>query len=83
MLETMPEHQPAFVNPQSGVRKEIECIRVDGAGDKGPSHDELKFLWTARQLEKGSMATVVTTQSSGSGYLNRLELQNGCLALAH
>ena len=83
MLETMPELQAALVNPQSDARKKIECIWVDGAGEEGPSHEEVKFLWTARHLEKGSMATVVTTRSSGSSYLNHIELQNGCLALAH
>ena len=29
------------------------------------------------------MATLVTTRSSGSSYLNRVELQNGCLSLGH
>ena len=27
--------------------------------------------------------TLVTTRSSGSSYLNRVELQNGCLSLGH
>ena len=38
---------------------------------------------TARHLEKDSIATLVTTRSSGSSYLNWVELQNGCLSLAH
>lgn len=29
------------------------------------------------------MATLITTRSSGSSYLNRVELQNGCLSLGH
>lgn len=29
------------------------------------------------------MATLVTTRSSGSSYLNRVELQNGCLSRGH
>ena len=29
------------------------------------------------------MATLVTTRSSGSSYMNRVELQNGCLTQAH
>ena len=29
------------------------------------------------------VATLVTTRSSGSSYLNRVELQNGCLSLGH
>ncbi len=33
--------------------------------------------------EKSTIACLVTSQNSGSSYLNRVELQNGCLALAH
>ena len=80
MLENAPEMKPAFINPITGVRKEIECIRVDGASDEGPSHEEVQFMWSARHL---SLATLVTARNSGSSYLNRVELQNGCLALAH
>ena len=32
---------------------------------------------------RGRVATLVTTCSSGSSYLNRVELQNGCLSLGH
>lgn len=82
MLEEKSELKPAFVNPITGKRKSLECIRVDGAGDEGPLH-EVQFLWTARHPTKGSIGTLVTTRSSGSSYLNKVELQNGCLALAH
>ena len=37
MLQKQPELQAAFAN------KRIECIRVDGAGDEGPSHVEVQF----------------------------------------
>ena len=30
-----------------------------------------------------SVKALVTTRSSGSSYLNKVELQNGCLAKAH
>ena len=83
MLEKMPGLKPEFVNPQSGVRKQTECIRIEGAGDEGPSHKEVKFLWTVRHLEKGSIVTVVITRSSGSGYLTHVELQKWALDLAH
>lgn len=83
MLEARPELHTAFLNPTTGASKAIECIRVDGAGDEGPSHLEVQYLWTARHLEKGSLATLVSTRCSGCSYLNRVELQNGCLALAH
>ena len=50
--------------------------------DEGPSHDEVQFYWTERHYSRGSVATVVSARSSGSSYLNRVELQNGCMALA-
>ena len=83
MLETSPELQTAFQNPTTGTSKGIECIRVDGAGDEGPSHLEVRYLWTERHLNTGSLATLVSARCSGCSYLNRVELQNGCLALAH
>ena len=58
-------------------------MRVDGAVDEGPSHDEVQFWWTQRHIAKERLATLVTTRSSGSSYLNRVELQNGCLSLGH
>ena len=83
MLESSPDIQPAFINSITGKRKLIECIRVDGASDEGPSHEEVQFMWTARHLSRATIATLVTARNSGSSYLNRVELQNGCLALAH
>lgn len=83
MLEDKPEIKPAFLNPLTGEDKEIECVRVDGGGDEGPLHEEVQYWWSKRHLEKGSRATLVTTRSSGSSYRNRVELQNGCLALGH
>lgn len=83
MLETTAELGSAFLHPDSGDRKMIECIRVDGASDEGPGHEEVQYWWTTRHLSKGYFATVVTARSSGQSYLNRVELQNGCLALGH
>ena len=83
MLEQMPHFKAAFYHPESGVCKAIECIRVDGAADEGPMHEEVQFFWSARHLEKGYYATYVTARCSGQSYLNRVELQNGCLGLGH
>lgn len=83
MLESMDELKPAFFDPVTGRRKVIECIRVDGATDEGPSHEEVQFMWAARHTSTGTVATLVTARNSGSSYLNCVELQNGCLALAH
>ena len=41
MPEPKPEHKAAFQNSKAGKPKSIECIRVDGAGDEGPSHVEV------------------------------------------
>ena len=83
MLENVPTIQPAFMNPQNGNAKQIECIRVDGETDEGPSHQEIQFWWTLRHLRRPTLVTLVTARNSGASYLNRMELQNGCLALAH
>lgn len=83
MLQTIPDIRPAFFHPETGTRKLIECVRVDGASDEGPSHEEVQFVWTERHLKYGTVATLVTARNSGSSYLNRVELQNGCQALAH
>ena len=40
-------------------------------------------MWTERHLEQEKVCTLVTTRCSGSSYLNRVELQNGCLSIAH
>ena len=37
----------------------------------------------ARHLKHGKLMTLVSSRSSGSSNLNRVELQNGCLALGH
>lgn len=83
MLEGAAELNTPFTDQSTGMPKSIECIRVDGAGDEGPMHLEVQYFWTARHLKKGSIATLVSTRCSGCSYLNRVELQNGCLALAH
>ena len=63
--------------------KEFDCIRVDEAHDENPAGLEIQFLWTERHVTNNKTCTIVTTRHSGGSYLNRVELQNGCLALAH
>ena len=83
MLESKQELKHVFTNLSSEAPKQIECVRVDGACDEGPGHDEVQFWWTLRHMEKRKLATLVTTRSSGSSYLNRVELQNRCLSRGH
>ena len=78
----------SFLEKQDSLKcvfenKLIECARVDGAMDEGPSHEEVQFFWAARHLSSPTVFTLVTARSGGSSYLNRVELQNGCLTLAH
>lgn len=68
MLEASKELQPVFYNPKTKKRKKIECVGVDGAGDEGPSHLKVQFLWTKHHLEKGSLATA-TCRCTGCSYL--------------
>ena len=82
MLEQSDDLKFAFVNP-AGKNKSIDCIRVDGAADEGPSHLEVQFLWTEWHWKKKKVATLVTTRCSGCSYMNRVKLQNGCLSRGH
>ena len=66
-----------------GKPKGILCARVDGAMDEGPSHEEVQFFWTLDHLRNERIATLITARSSGSSFLNRVELQNGCLTRGH
>ena len=65
------------------LAREIECVRADGATDEGPSHAEVQFMWTERHINHGKKCTLVTSRFAGGSYLNKVELQNGCLALGH
>ena len=49
----------------------------------GMFHQEIQYWWTLRHLETGSKAIMVTSRNSCASYLNRVELQNGFLALGH
>ena len=62
--------------------KAVHCVPVDGAGDEGPVHDKVQFRSTMLHISEGTDCTVVTTTHRGGSYLNRVELQNGCLAVA-
>ena len=82
-IETESSVQSIFMNPLTEKPKEVECIRVDGATDEGPVHLEIQFWWTLCHVQRPTAVTLVTRRSSGASYLNRIELQNGCLARAH
>ena len=79
----VPELRCVIYNMETERPKNVECVRVDGASDEGPSHVEVQFWWTLQHLQKERLAALVTTRSSGSLYLNRVELQNGCLSFGH
>ena len=83
MLSQKPELAIAFNSSTQNGPKIIDCIRVDGASDEGPSHLEVQYWWTEWHVYNKKVATLVTTRSSGSSYLNRVELQNGCLSRGH
>lgn len=83
MLEKEPLLKHVFYNCETGNSKIIDCIRVDGASDEGPTHEVVQYFWTDWHFQQEKVVTLVTTRSSGSSYLNRVELQNGCLSLGH
>ena len=83
MLSQMEDLIPVFHNLETNSPKEIDCIRVDGASDEGPAHEVVQYYWTEWHINHGKTVTLVTSRCSGSSYLNRVELQNGCLSLGH
>ena len=50
---------------------------------KGLSYLEVQFWWTLRHFQKPTFVTLVRACNSGASFLNRVELQNRCLSLAH
>lgn len=81
MLSTKSILKEVFENVVTGTDKEIDG--VNGATDKGPSHELVQYWWTKWHIMKKKVVTLVTARSSGSSYMNRVELQNGCLSLGH
>ena len=76
-LKEKPEMEVCFQG------KIIDCIRVDGGADEGPSHLEVQFRWTEWHLNEGREFTLVTTRNSGASCFNLVELQNGVVGRAH
>ena len=54
--------------------KMIDCIRVDGAVDEGPTHVEIQFLWGERHLKHEKVCTLITTRESGGHSLIKMSL---------
>ena len=77
MIEKLDEMKPLVLN------KPIDVIRVDGSSDEGSAQLEEQFLWTELHIQRSKVSTVVTTQHSGGSYLNKIDLMNGSLAIAH
>ena len=82
MLKSQEEFSAVLRTPDNDP-KTILCVRGDGASDEGPAHDEVQFWWAREHLLSERLVTLVTARSSGSSFLNRVELQNGCLSRGH
>ena len=82
MINDKEELSSVFQLPD-GSPKSAWCVRVDGAGDEGPGHKEVAFLWAEKRLVENHYFTCVTSRHSGGSYLNAAELMNSCLAVAH
>ena len=80
-LQSLDTLQPVFAK-NSREPKDVECIRVDGVSDEGPSHAEVQFLWTERHMTRPTKVALVT-RASGDSLLSIVELQNGCLSIGH
>ena len=62
-LLDITELNPAFINPDTNQPKQITCVRVDGASDEGPSHQEVQFWWTEYHLTHRKYITLVSTRA--------------------
>lgn len=82
-VENLDVSRHIFLSDGEDIAKEIECVRVDGGADEGPVHHEVQFSWTVRHVARPTKITMVTKRCSGDSYLNRVELQNGCLSKGH
>ena len=51
MFQEQPEFQCAFYDT-NGQPKQVDCIRVDGSSDEGPSHEEVQYWWTERHYQE-------------------------------
>lgn len=59
VLEGLGVAKQAFFKEGGQEPKEIECIRVNGRSDEGPSHVEVQFIWTERHVTKPTKITLV------------------------
>ena len=50
MLSEIEELQPVLLNLENGHSKDIDCVRVNGATDEGPSHHQVQYWWTEWQV---------------------------------
>lgn len=63
--------------------KEFDCICCDGVYDENLVGLEIQFMWIERYMVFSKICIIVIICYSGGSYLNRVELQNGCLVLVY
>lgn len=78
MLQGQEELKNVFLSPDGKycVCELMKPVMKDHLTKRCSSFG-LEITWLTR------LATLVTTRSSGSSFLNRVELQNGCLSRGH
>ena len=69
MIKDKEELSPVFQLPD-GSPKRAWCVRVHGAGDEGPGHKEVAFLWAEKHVIENHYFTCVTFRHPGGLYLN-------------
>jgi len=70
MLAEKPDLYPAFHNVTREALKPIDYIRVNGGMDEGSGHEDVQFLWTEWHFKHQKLATLCTSQSAGSSYID-------------
>ena len=58
MLSKMSDLQSVFNNSSTCKPKAVECVRINGASNEGPSHEEVKFWWTSRHYRSEKVMTL-------------------------
>ena len=61
MLADKAELKSVFFNLESDTPKSLDCVRVDGGCDEGPTHEEVQYYWTQRHVLYSKVATLLTT----------------------
>ena len=65
------------------VMRHVWTPKFQLSGPTAHSYTVVQFMWTKRRIKHCQLSAMLTTKIAGGSYLNKVELQNGRLALGH